>query len=56
MLRLLRSVGVVLDLVLFSQQLGLLYLGEHLNVQEFIPEQACDVFHKWVPAGQPAGM
>ena len=31
-------------------------LGEHLNVQEFIPEQACDGFHKWVPAGEPAGM
>ena len=31
-LRLLRSVGVVLDLVLFSQQLGLLYL---VNISMF---------------------
>ena len=33
-----------------------LYSGEHLNVQKFIPEQVCDGFHKWVPAGETAGM
>ncbi len=38
--RRMRSVGVVLDSVLFSQQLGLLHRGEQLDVQTFIPEPA----------------
>ena len=40
--RRMRSVGVVLDAVLLSQQLGLLHRGEQLNIQELIPEPAVE--------------
>jgi len=40
--RRMRSVGVVLDSGLFSQQLGFLQRGEQLGVQEFIPEPAVE--------------
>ena len=43
-----RSLGGVLDSVLFSQQLGFLHRGEQLNVQEFIPEPAVERFHESV--------
>jgi hypothetical protein len=37
-----RTVGVVLDSVLFSQQLGLLQRGEQLDGKELIPETAVE--------------
>jgi hypothetical protein len=46
-----RSVGVVLESVLLSQQLGLLHRGEQLNIQELIPEPAVECLHKRVLPG-----
>ena len=46
-----RSVGVVLDSMLLSQQLGFLHRGEQLDVQEFIPEPAIERFHEWILPG-----
>lgn len=43
-----RSVDVVFESVLLSQQLGLLHRGEQLNIQELIPEPAIERFHEWV--------
>ena len=40
--RRIRSVGVVLDAVLLSQQLGFLHRGEQLDVQELISEPAVE--------------
>ena len=40
--RRMRSVGVVLDSVLLTQQLSFLHRGEQLDVQEFIPEPAVE--------------
>ncbi len=50
--RRMRSVGVVLESVLFSQQLGLLHRGEQLNIQALTPEPAVERFHEWVLAGR----
>ena len=41
-----RSVGVLLESVLFSQQLGPLHGNEQLNVQKFILESDVAPFHK----------
>ena len=46
--RRLRFVSVVLDSVLFSQQLGLLHWSEQLNIREFIPEAAIERLYEWV--------
>jgi len=46
-----RSVGVVLDSVLFSQQLGLLHRGEQLDIQELISEPAVERFQEWILPG-----
>ncbi len=51
-----RSVGVALDSVLLSQQLGLLHRGEQLNIQELIPEPAVERSHELVLPGEPGGM
>ena len=40
------SVGVLLDSVLFSQQLGPLHSNEQLNVQKFILESDVAPFHE----------
>ncbi len=47
-----RSVGVVLESVLLSQQLGLLHRGEQLIIQELVPEPAVERFHKGVLPGR----
>ena len=41
-----RSVGAVLDSILFSQQLGPLHGNEQLTVQRFIPVPAGERFHE----------
>ncbi len=46
-----RSVGVVIDSVLLSQWLGLLYRGEQLNIEELIPELAVGLFQECVFPG-----
>ena len=40
-----RSVGVVLNSMLFSQKLGLVHQGEQLKVQEFIPKPVIERFN-----------